>query len=68
MPFVTVGMPSARAIAVPMNAATMPTRIVTSIPMGCLPGTQQAAEYADHDADENRGDNAGDGHFSSKEP
>jgi hypothetical protein len=35
----SVGMPSARAIAVPMNAETIPTRIVSSTPMGCLPGT-----------------------------
>ena len=32
-------IPSARAMNVPMNAATMPMTIVSQIGMGCLPGT-----------------------------
>src|SRR5262245_7290071 len=41
MPLVAVGIPIARAIAVPMKADTMPTRIVSSMPIGCLPGTSR---------------------------
>jgi hypothetical protein len=39
MPLVAVGKPSWWASHVPMNADTMPTRIVTSKPIGCLPGS-----------------------------
>ena len=35
-------------------------------PDGLLTGKHQATEYADHDADEYCGDDAGDGHFSSR--
>jgi len=66
MPLVTVGIPIARAIAVPMNADTMPTKIVSSIPDRLLARDEQSADYADNDADENRTENAGDCHCSSK--
>src|SRR4051812_43179445 len=39
MPLVCVGMPSARAMNVPMNAATMPMTIVSQMGIGCRPGT-----------------------------
>ena len=62
MPLVAVGMPSARASAVPMKAATMPTRMVTMHADVLLAWYDEAAEHADHDADQDRGDDAGDGH------
>ena len=62
MPLVTVGMPSARASAVPMNAETMPTRIVSEHPDGLLAGQHQSAEHADDCADQDCGDDAGESH------
>lgn len=38
MPLVAVGMPTALAKAVQMKADTMPTPMVTSMPIDCLPG------------------------------
>ncbi len=66
MPLVAVGMPSARAIAVPMNAAYDAHKDRHEHPDGLLTRKRKATEYADHDPDEDCGDDAGDGHFSSR--
>ena len=66
MPLVAVGMPRARAMKVPMNAATMPTTTVSQTGIGWRPGHDQSTERPDDRPDDDRGDDASDGHSSSR--
>src|SRR3954452_17425360 len=68
MPLVFVGMPSARAMDVPMNAATMPMTIVSQIGIGCRPGTPSRPSGPDDGADDYGGNDARDGHGPSRLP
>jgi len=62
MPLVAVGIPIARASAVPTNAGDDADQDGDQHGDVLLAGCDHSAEHADHSADENRGDDAGDCH------